>query len=82
MGRIRLVLTMAVMITLVLVVAVPAFAYPTDPLRGQQVSSVAQLYPVDPLRDPGPYQGEKVSNIARGFQGGGCGPDVDVCPTP
>jgi hypothetical protein len=76
--RIFLLVAVAAMMAVMMVTsAAPAFAFPTDPLHGQKVSAVAKFYPVDPVREPGPYQGQRVSAVANPFQG--CAPNEDVC---
>jgi hypothetical protein len=85
MRRILLVLTVAAMMAVMMVVsAVPAFAVPPNPIRGDLVSTAAKFAPADPYNpdSPGdPYKGQQISLVARGLPLDTCGPQVDSCPT-
>lgn len=67
-------LTVAAMVAVMMVASTaPAFALPPSPIHGQQVSAVAKLFPTDPTHPAtGPYQGERVSLVAKGSPT--CGP--------
>ena len=69
----------AVMVAIAAASAIPAFAFPTDPLHGQQVSDAARIQPSDPYNPtrPGdPYKGQQVSLVARGLPTNTCPPQV------
>jgi hypothetical protein len=53
----------AVMVAIAVASAVPALAYPVDPIRGEKVSAAATFIPNDPVK-PSDH-GQQVSFVAR-----------------
>jgi hypothetical protein len=70
----------AVMVAIATASAVPALAFPNDPIRGEKVSAAARLFPNDPVKPSD--RGQQVSFVARDLPACIPGVNTDGCLNP